>query len=357
MVGTLQRWLQAIIAISIVACVSAVSIVWAEPTLQDQVRFLEARRLLEQGRTAEGAQALAELTTLQDDPAVAIELSRAWVATGKREAGLGALARALRPEVKLSATDRSRLLERYAVLARVFVTQEGAQSYQDGVYRLKQGKYEDAKTALESALQKEPLHPLILLRLGQVALLDQRVEAAGRSLIDADRWLNPAGTVLAPETFIWLGQMSQRIGRSREALELFERAERWLADSERMLIWKGQAIAATGQRARAIEYLEQRVRSRPTHVSALVELARLRLAAPAGVAAPERSALLLARKELQLALTRAPDYFKLDRSSLEGDLGVDWELDEARFRSSIAQDLERIESRLLSREQLKPDGS
>ena len=296
---------------------------------------------------------------------LAIELADALVHSGRREDALSVLSDAAARE---HGPRREALMRRTRVLSRLFLSNTNFQIYQDGLNLAGQGKYRAAKERFEHSLAEEPANAEVLLRVGQCQVLDGDFDSAAERLKLA-RKLNP----FEPEIHLWLGRALQQRGEIDEALEELKSASLSLAGSEIAPVWYAEALFTAGQRGAAYEALEDDLERRPLHLESLLALAELRLDAAAddeaarrssqaatsgGAAPPPDSAkvrarahesAIEARKDLQLALSRLPQY---DGDAVapapmeEAELGLSKRpaVDELKVRIDTL--LKRVETRL-----------
>lgn len=157
------------------------------------------------------------------------------------------------------------------VIARLFLRNETFQAYQEGVIGLEQREWSRAVTKFRRALELEPDHVDILIRLAQ-ALLMQR---EGPSIADeAKQILERALATLPgePQARLWLGRALLDLKDWDAALTQFRRVAQTQPDWEWTSVWTAEALV--GKRENPVPFLQSTVRDHPLRVSALVALNR-----------------------------------------------------------------------------------
>jgi thioredoxin-like negative regulator of GroEL len=302
----LARFTQALAAILVLGSTAR-----ADISYLTQAKYEEARSLIAHHRYAESAVMLR--TVLKEAPDLlpaALDLARALTYLGRRGEAVAVLAeRSSRESPKVRAT----LMRRQQVMSRLFLTNATFQGYQEGVNFLIAGKYKAARERFSGALDHEPDNVEILLRLAQAQLLERDADSAVENLRTA-RKLNP----FEPQIRLWLGRALLLRGEVPQATEELKAANQELKGGETAAVWLADALLASGQKAAAIQLLEQDSKSNPMHLQALVSLARHRL----GLSPRDEESLWIVRKELQLALSRLPEYGS-PTGRIENELALD----------------------------------
>lgn len=300
--------------------------------------YREARQFLRDRRWPEAAIVLRSLH--RHDPSsvgVSLDLSRALAFSGRREEALSLLEQLLSREKK--ASRREFLMRRVRVLSRMFYSNDSFQAYQDGVNLLSAGKYRPARERLEKALALEPDNVEVLVRIGQSLVLEQDEDSAAERLKFA-RKLN----AFEPEVRLWLGRAMHRRGELREAVEELRIAQQELGNSQLAPVWYAEALSASGQRGAAAEVLEKDSQANPFHLESLLASAKQRLSG-----APREAQLWAARKELQLAASRLPQYLASGRGRFEGELGLELARDAEELKEEIHQLQKQVDGRIEKR--------
>ncbi len=297
--------------------------------------FAEAKQLLAKKKWAEAAIVLRTLTKGNPDylPA-AMDLARALVYSGRREEALGVLTQAV---TKQKGTKKTALIRRTNVLSRIFLTEKTFQNYQEGLNLLTHGKASAAREKFEKSLEQEPDNVEILTRIGQSLVLDGDYDSAAERLRVARR-LNPH----EPEIRLWLGRALHQRGELTEAIEELRLAHQSLETSERAPIWYAEVLLSSAQRKAAIQVLEQDGKENPFHVSGLVALAKMRIQ----LFRDGNESLWSARKDLQVAMSRLPQYSSGEIQPFESDLGVELRSAANSLKSEIGTLISQLDGRL-----------
>lgn len=298
--------------------------------------YTDARALLRQRKWEEAAIVLRSVLRKTPDffPG-AIELARALVYVGRREEALTLLTQTA---ARQRGERRAAVVERQRVLSRIFLQQKTFQIYQDGLNLLTQGKHHAARERLERALEAEPDNIEILTRIGQCLVLEGDYDSAAERLRVAKR-LNPYEL----EVNLWLGRALQQRGELNLALAELKAAREGLDSSERAPLWYAAALVAAGNRKSAVQVLESDTEDRPFHLIAVVALARLRIE----TYRDGSDSLWTARKELQVALSRLPQYASTESATRsEGELGVELKESGEELKSQITALLAQLDGRL-----------
>lgn len=291
---------------------------WPRPLPQQvsTLRYSEAKKLIDSRKWAEAAIVLRALLQEKPDfmPAY-VNLARALAYLNRREEALTILEQAAG---SAAPSDRKALIRKLAVLSRQFLENDTFQIYQEGVSFLARRKYKDASVRLARALDREADNVEILVRMGQALVLSGDHDSAAERLRTARR-LNP----YEPEIQLWLGRALFFRGEIGEALKELTEARRLLPRSELAPVWLAEALLGAQRRKEALDLLDRDLRKEPLHLPSLISLARIRSESLGPMAASERdNPLWLARKDLQIALSRFEDYTKLTRRGpFESELG------------------------------------
>ena len=168
--------------------------------------------------------------------------------------------------------------------------------------RIKQGKNVEATAAYEHVLVLVPGHIEALRGLGDLALLEDRLDTAaaryGR-ILETDP--SDAGAMTK------IGVLRMRAGRADEAVALFRKAvAREEANGEALLYLAG-ALASTGRPADAVPYFERALLAGPRTTMALngLGLTRLALGDRSGAEAALRESLRMDPRQPDVARTLA----------------------------------------------------
>jgi len=274
--------------------------------------YAEAKALLNQHKWEEGAIVLR--TVLKKSPEffpAAMDLARALAYQGRREEALTLLGQTA---ARQSGARKLAVTIRVGVLARMFLAQKDFQIYQEGLNLLAQRKYRPALERFEKALGTEPDNVEILTRIGECLVLDGDFDSAAERLRLAKR-LDP----YEPEVSLWLGRALHQRGELKDAVAELKLAYVGLPTSERAPIWYSEALLSAGNRKAAVQVLESDAQSQPFHLSGILTLARMRTE----VFHDGSDTLWSARKDLQVALSRLPEYSATEFSHSESELGVE----------------------------------
>jgi predicted Zn-dependent protease len=230
--------------------------------------YLDAQGLIRKGKWAEAVLELQK--ALQEQPGffpAELQLSAALVRLDRRSEALGLLNR-----WALEASDDQKrlLIDRIQVLSRVFLTGETAQAYFDGVNALNAFRVSDAKTRLQQAFEKEKDNMEVLLRLGQLAILEADFDTAVEQLKQA-RQLNP----YEPQIKLWLGRALFKRGELQLGIEALQDASNALPSSEVASIWLGEALALSGKQSQAVDLLDRDIRQHADHPYSVLTRAKL----------------------------------------------------------------------------------
>jgi predicted Zn-dependent protease len=307
----------------------------AEMPFALQLKYEEAQTLMNHQKWPEAAIILQGV--LKEAPhysPAAIDLARSLVYSSRREEALSVLEEAVSHE---KGPRRAVLIRRERVLARLFVTNETFQGFQEGVNFLDARKFGSACERLAQVLEREPDNVEILTRLGQCRLLDGDADSAAERLRLA-RKLSPH----EPQVRLWLGRALQQRGEIEEALTELRSARQELKDSELAAIWLAEALASNGQRTAATDVLDQDVKQNPMHVESLYTSARLKYIA---IQKENPQALWAVRRDLQLALSRLDDHSSVGGP---GDELSYPQQDPKAIKADVQALLRRVEARLAS---------
>lgn len=298
--------------------------------------ILEARGLMDKKKWSEAVvvlrKLLKEAPDAQESTKVAVALAKALTYASRREEALSVLGQA----VSRDRSNREALIQRIQVLSRTFLSHQTFQIYQEGMNFLLAKKYGNARGRFRRALEVEPDHVEILVRLGQCLVMDSDYDSAAERLRLA-RKLNPH----EPEVHLWLGRALHQRGELKEAIMELREAYRRLPQSELAPLWLAEVMMASGQKAAALQILEEDVKKEPFHLRGLVALARHKYLS----SSKDSQALWAARKDLQVALSRLDQYGGENGRRFESSLGLDLR-DVEQVRSESQSLLQRLDSRL-----------
>ncbi len=196
-------------------------------------------------------------TELQKKPGqieTVLALSKALFFSERREEALTLLAveksRSRRP------ASREVLQRRIEVLARVFRTSSGQQSYFEACALLLAGGVSEARSKLETLLQQEPHHPDILFRLGQIALIEGQVDTAAILLQDSSRYVLPTRWQQ-----LWLARAEDLRGNPVRADALFSALSQGGEDGPLFLLWRADFLWRTRRQSEALALLRKSSRN------------------------------------------------------------------------------------------------
>ena len=297
---------------------------------------LEAQSYLNQRKWPEAAILLRKVLRQNPDSArTAEELTRALLYSGRREEALSVFGQVM---LKTRSRDRAALERRARVMSRIFLTQDSAQLFQEGMMQLLEKKYRLALEKFNKAVESEPDNVEVLLRLGQCLLLEGDPDSAAERLKLA-RKLNP----YEPEIHLWLGRALKLQGDFKEAITELKFASEKLPGSSLAPVWYADALAASGASSSAIPLLEKDARNYPDHVRSIVAATRMRISA---TSPRDITGLWNIRRELQAAFSRLGDYMSHPAlPEQEGELNVDLR-DEAEMKTEIVAQLGQLEQLL-----------
>lgn len=309
---------------------------WPQINIPSHSDYSDAKALLAQHKWEEAAIVLRSV--LKKNAGFfpgAIELARALVYLGRREEALTLLSQAISRQAP--GIRKTALISRVGVVSRMFLSQKTFQVYQDGLNLLAQTKYRAARERFEKALETEPDNLEILTRIGECLVLEGDFDSAAERLRLAKR-LNP----YEPEISLWLGRALHQRGELGQALDELRVASEGLNGSERAPVWYAQALLSAGNRKGAIQELEADAEERPFHLTSIVTLARIRTES----ARDNLETLWTARKELQVALSRLPQYETGEARRSESELGVELRQSAASLKTEITSLLGQLDGRL-----------
>jgi predicted Zn-dependent protease len=302
----------------------------AEVSYLTVARHEEAHALIAHRKYAEAAVMLRSVVREAPELVMpALDLSRALLYLGRREEAVALLSERAQ---RARGAERRLLQRRLQVAAGIFLTNATFQGYQEGVNFLLARKYRPARERFERALEKEADNVEILLRLAQCQLLEGDADSAVERLRLA-RKLNP----LEPQIRLWLGRAMLLRGELAPGIEELRAAQKELKSSELAAVWLAEGLLRAGNRAAAIQLLEQDTRANPMNLLSLVALARHRL----GLQPRDEEGLWTIRRELQLALSRLPQYGSVS-DRIENELALDLR-DPAALRKEIDSLLAKVE--------------
>jgi tetratricopeptide (TPR) repeat protein len=309
---------------------------WPQVNIPAHSDYADAKALLARAKWEEAAIVLRSV--LKKNPGFfpgAIELARALVYLGRREEALTLLSQAILRQPP--GTRKTALIARVGVVSRMFLTQKTFQVYQDGLNLLSQQKFRAARERFEKALETEPDNLEVLTRIGECLVLEGDFDSAAERLRLAKR-LNP----YEPEISLWLGRALHQRGELGQALDELRVASEGLNNSERAPVWYALALLSAGNRKGAVQELEADTEESPFHLTSMVTLARIRTES----ARDNLESLWSARKELQVALSRLPQYELGEAKRSESELGVELRQPAATLKSEINSLLGQLDGRL-----------
>ncbi len=300
-----------------------------------EITYSSAKQLLEKRKWPE---AISILRTLFKSEPISVpvitSLAMALTYAGNREEALAILNRGAQT---IQGDRRKYLIRRIRVLSCLFLTNKTFQIYQDGLNLMMGKKYRAAKERFEKAIVDEPDNVEILTRLGQSFVMDSDPGAAVRNFQFAFK-LNE----FQPEVRLWLGRALLQQNKFNEAIRELTAANNALHGSELAPLWLAEGLSQGGQVNLAIRLLDNDAKQWPVHVLSLLSLSKLR--SQAFHADPQ--SLWLARKDLQLALSRLDQYAASDLGRYSGDLVIDTSKPVSEIKSEIQRLLQLIDNRI-----------
>lgn len=235
--------------------------------------YVKARALAERRKWAEAVVVFRDYFKFSMKTERALEAyvgySSALTYIGRRDEAIGVLFEALEELGKLSSKQKGRLTKRIRILSCVFLSNKAFQVYQEGLNLVSLGKYKLARERFEKALSEEPHNLQVLIRLGQVMVLERDFEGAIDRLTLAKK-LAP----FEPTIRLWLGRALSKKGLHVQALVELRRALNELEWSELAVIWFAEALGDASQPAAAMRLLQADHKKYPAHVRTLVNLAK-----------------------------------------------------------------------------------
>jgi tetratricopeptide (TPR) repeat protein len=145
-----------------------------------------------------------------------------------------------------------------------------------------------------------------------------------------------------PEVSLWLGRALHQRGELSDAVTELKIAYEGLPTSERAPIWYSEALLSAGNRKAAVSVLENDAEAQPFHLAGIVTLARMRTE----IFRDGADTLWSARKELQVALSRLPEYSANEFARSESELGVELREPGADLRTEITGLLAQVDNRI-----------
>ncbi len=295
----------------------------------------EAERLVDKHRWADAI--VAYRTILRSDPKsvpAILGLSASLAQSGKRDEGLSLIIAAAN---SAKGETRETLVRRAKVLSCLFLTNKVFQVYQEGLNLLIAGKYRNARERFEKALAEESHNVEILTRLGQSLVLDEDFAGAIDKFIAAKK-LSP----FEPQIRLWLGRSLYFKGSSTLAVSELKTAYQDLQGSEQAALWLAEAMSMAGQTNAAIRLLSADTKKWPFHVLCLLTNAKFRLK----LENSDVQSLWVARKDLQLALSRLEEYFQSDRISKKSSLSLEFQRPASEIKAEIQKLLGQVQNKL-----------
>ncbi|MEK7399842.1 MAG: tetratricopeptide repeat protein [Candidatus Poribacteria bacterium] len=297
----------------------------------------EAKALMEKRKWGEAA--IVFRSILKEAPGsidATMGLARSLVLSGRREESLAVLHQANGFE---RGNSKKVVVRRIRVLSKLFLTSETFQTYQDGLNFLVARQYRNAISSFERALVHEPDNVEILTRIGQSQILDGDYDSAAERLKLAKR-LNP----FEPEIKLWLGRAMHQRGELNDGLAELKSARSELEESETAALWLADVFLSLGQKAAAIQILEEDVKKKPFHLLSLIGLARLR----SRNNIKDSQELWMARKTLQLALSRLEKYSQQHQPKIieNNKLSLNLPQSVTDLKTEISKLMEQVENKL-----------
>ena len=208
------------------------------------------------------------------------------------------------------------VVRRLQVIARVYLTNESFQKSLEASNLLSAHKFGLARERFEKLAEIEPDNVEVLLRIAQTQISEG--EGGLDAAVERLRLAKKLDPFLA-DVDAWLGRALYLRGEINPSLDQLKGAAENLPNSEPVHVWYAEALASAGQRGAAIQYLDRVGRTHPLFLDALTNLARLRFSG----AGRDKNALWSVRKDLQLLMSRMPDYLAAPASVDPDDLGLD----------------------------------
>jgi tetratricopeptide (TPR) repeat protein len=219
-----------------------------------------------------------------------------------------------RREEALSVLEKASLTRQHRVLSRLFLTQETAKIYQEGLSLIHRNFFRQGRVVLLRALEREPDNVEILLRMGQCLVLEEDPDSAVEKLYVAKK-LAP----FEPEVSLWLGRALQKRGELKKAFSELQTAHRALRGSELAPLWYSEVLNAFNQRAEALKLLDEDIKEHPLHLNVLLYSAVLKFQH----FHKKPSVFGSIRRDLQLILSQLNHYGTPKNPKFEGELGLD----------------------------------
>jgi tetratricopeptide (TPR) repeat protein len=281
---------------------------------------------------------LVKISSLQTE--ASIRLARALTYSGRREEALSTLWQLVD---KSSGKRKEHLIQQGRVVSKLFLTNENFQLYQDGLNLLVAGKIRAAQEKLEKALALEPDNVEVLTRLGQALVISGDHDSAAERLRLAKKH-NP----YEPNVQLWLGRALFLRGEKQEALNELKAASQTLKTSQLVNLWLAESLKSSGKILEAVQVLEKDAKENPLHLQSILEMAKMRVAAVEnGRDGPDQQSVLWsARRQLQLVLSRFPEYAdRFKQFQFDVELGLEI-ANPTELKSQTEALLERIETKL-----------
>lgn len=223
---------------------------------------------LKPAQTAEDAPALEALLALSpDDLASAQALARLYVENGKPEEAGRVLRRARHYHPKdvtlweltvKSAGSRGEEEEAYREMVRRF-PDDPKYAVALGAVLVERGDPADARKVLEPITRKEKgvVRGLAHYHLARGYLLEGQADKALKQLEAADK--ADAESVSTPEALLFKGELYEKLGKTKEAIQAYRRLAETEGNAEKGLLALIRLEAAAGRRADALDHLRRYV--------------------------------------------------------------------------------------------------
>lgn len=231
----------------------------------------------------------------------------------------------------------SRTAPQRQIIARMFLSQDTFQLFQDGIHLMEQRLWSQAESKFRAALDREPDHFEILLRLAQTLLSQKGSVRNLAASADESKELLKKALVLCPQDMqarLWLGRAYLDKGEWDQALValriVYVEAPQW----EWTAAWIAEAMQAKKQMF--AEFLLKHLQTHPIHLPSMVALVQQR--GIGEIDGPDY------RRVSRWILSRWDEYLEIksDRKRalyFEGELGFDYESPkelEKKWRLSLA---------------------
>jgi len=225
-------------------------------------------------------------------------------------------------------------------LSRLFFNEKSQAVYLEGVHFLINKKYTESLSRFLQAIQDEPDHIEVLVRIGQsYFFLGDDTNALGyfQRATDLSPW--------DPQLTKWLAHTYSKRGNYKKAISLFEEIQESpfldKSQSEFLVLWFAEALWNSGKRTQAIKKLENDFKNNAFHLEVLSKLARYR----AEISLNDKELLNQTKLNIQLLLSRLPD-IKLHPDKIGAEVLDHVLYDFEKLKTSSEQLMEVVEQRL-----------